>query len=169
MACGRPTRFTKKMGDEICERLAEGESLRSICRDDHIAHRGNVFRWLLSDKKIYSTFRDQYALAREIQAECLIDDIFDIADDSTNDYMENRQAKDSDDAPMVVNPEAIGRARLRVDTRKWHASRIITRYKDKQEKEAAVIVQNIMPVPTADSVDSWEQIASKQQEKALEG
>ncbi|TCG09350.1 hypothetical protein BZM27_05990 [Paraburkholderia steynii] len=41
----------------------------------------------------------------------------------------------------------------------------------RKQKEAALtnveITNNIMPVPTADSVDSWEQVASAQQDKSL--
>lgn len=31
---GRPSKFTQEIADEICRRLAMGESLRSICRDE---------------------------------------------------------------------------------------------------------------------------------------
>ena len=127
---GRPTRYTKVMGEEICTRLADGESLRSICRDDHIANRANVFRWLLSDSDIYSRFRDQYALAREIQSECLIDDIFDISDDGGNDWMERN---DPSNPGYDLNGESLGRSRLRVDTRKWYAGKVITRFRDKPD------------------------------------
>ena len=125
---GRPTKYTKKLSQEICERLSDGESLRSICRDDHVPARVNIHRWLLAtDNKLYNEFRIQYALARDIQAETLVDEIFDIADNGSNDYMEKN---DPDNPGYVVNGEALGRSRLRVDTRKWHASKIIKRYKD---------------------------------------
>ena len=90
--------------------------------------RGNVFKWLLSDSVIYSGFRDQYAQAREIQAECLVDDIIDICDDGSNDFIENN---DPDNKGYSVNGEAVARARLRVDTRKWYAGKVISRFRDK--------------------------------------
>lgn len=129
---GRPTRYTKKMGEEICCRLSDGESLRSICNDSHIVHRANVFRWLLSDADIYANFRDQYAIAREIQAETLMDDIFDIADNGSNDWMESNHP---DNDGYSVNGECLGRSRLRVDTRKWFASKVITRFRDKPDSD----------------------------------
>ena len=32
-SAGRPTKYNAKIADEICERLALGQSLREICRD----------------------------------------------------------------------------------------------------------------------------------------
>ena len=60
----------------ICERLVEGESLRSICLSDDMPHRGTIFRWL----EAHEDFRDQYARAREAQADTLADEITHIAD-----------------------------------------------------------------------------------------
>ena len=86
---GRPTKYTIAIGDEICERLAEGESLNRICKDEHLPARRNVLKWLLkTENKLYDKFRHNYAQAREIQYQCMSDDIMDIADNGTNDFME---------------------------------------------------------------------------------
>jgi hypothetical protein len=128
----RPTKYTAKMGDEICKRLAEGESLNRICKDEHIADKSNVFRWLLAtDNKLYNTFRDNYAQAREIQYQCMADDIIDIADDGRNDWMEK---EDPTNEGYDFNGEALGRSRLRVDTRKWFMSKVLPKFKDKPEE-----------------------------------
>ena len=106
--------YTKEIGDEICERLSDGESLRAICRDDHMPNKSTVFRWLY----VNQIFRDQYARAKEEQADTLADDILDIADDGRNDtYID-------DDGKKRVDFDAIQRSRLRVDTRKWIASKL---------------------------------------------
>ena len=148
---GRPTRYTKKISKEICFRLAEGESLSSICKSEHIPHRSNILRWVLSKSTTYAGFRDDYILARQIQAETLVDDIFDIADDGSNDWMESNHP---DNKGFTVNGEALGRSRLRVDTRKWHASKIITRYKDdyKGESDASTLAEALNNL--ADSLPS---------------
>lgn len=133
MALGRPTKYNKKLDDEICSRLASGESLNAICRDDHIPHRVNVMRWLLAtDKPLYDDFRTNYALAREIQYQNMADDILDIADDGTNDWVENN---DDENGGYRVNGEALGRSRLRVDTRKWFMSKVLPKFKEKPEEE----------------------------------
>ena len=115
MPGGRPSVFTPELADEICSRLANGESLRAICntdRDDFIPSIGTVIRWVNENPK----FQKQYATAREIQAETLADDIVSIADGPT----------DGDDSIKTA------RDRLRVDSRKWVASKLLPkRYGDK--------------------------------------
>lgn len=128
---GRPTKYTIAIGDEICERLAEGESLNRICKDEHLPARRNVLKWLLkTENKLYDKFRHNYAQAREIQYQCMSDDIMDIADNGTNDFMER---EDPDNPGYAVNGEALGRSRLRVDTRKWFMSKVLPKFKDKTE------------------------------------
>lgn len=132
---GRPTRYTKVMGEEICRRLAEGESLNRICKSESVAARANVMKWLLAtDNPIYDDFRVNYAQAREMQYQCMADDLIDIADNGTNDWMESNNP---DDEGYRINGEALGRSRLRVDTRKWFMSKVLPKFKDKQENTGA--------------------------------
>lgn len=49
----------------ICEALAEGASLRSISAREGMPANSTIFRWLADD----DDFREQYARAREMQAE----------------------------------------------------------------------------------------------------
>jgi hypothetical protein len=111
---GRHTEYTQEMADIICERIADGESLRAICRDEHMPVKSTVFKWLNQNKD----FADQYARAREAQADSLADEIIDIADDNSRDVMKD------EDGHEVVNHDVIARARLRVDARKWIASKL---------------------------------------------
>lgn len=105
---GRPSDYSQELADSICERLADGESLRSICSADDMPAKTTVFRWLGANQE----FRDQYARAREEQAESLADEITEIADTA-------------DDAQI---------ARLRIDARKWVASKLKPkRYGDRLE------------------------------------
>lgn len=109
--------YTQEIGDQIIERLADGESLRSICRSEGMPTKANVFRWIANIPE----FADQYARAREAQADSLADDIVDIADDGRNDWIE---ANDPENAGYRVNGENIQRSKLRVDARKWAASKL---------------------------------------------
>lgn len=103
----------------ICERIADGESLRSICASDDMPSKATVCKWLSEDK----AFSDQYARAREMQADALFDEIIDIADDGSNDWMEKRSAN-GDVIGWVENGEALRRSVLRVDARKWMAGKL---------------------------------------------
>nr|WP_312295970.1 hypothetical protein [Brevundimonas diminuta] len=95
----RPLEFNEAVADAICERLADGESLRSICRDDEMPAKSTVFKWL----GLIPAFADQYARARETQADSLADDIVDIAD--------NKALEPND-------------KRVRIDARKWLAGKL---------------------------------------------
>lgn len=117
---GNQTEYTKEKADSICKRIASGESLSSICKDEGMPAKSTVCTWVLDKRE---GFDEQYANARRLQAELLADEIIDIADDSTNDYMV-RQSKSGEDYE-TANPEVIGRSRLRVDTRKWYLSKVL--------------------------------------------
>jgi hypothetical protein len=144
---GRASEYTPERADEICRRLIEGESLRSICRDKNMPHAATVCRWL-ADKR-YADFREQYALAREMQADMLADETLEIADDARNDWME-REGKD--DAGWQANGENIQRSRLRVDQRKWYAGKLAPKkYGDKIELEHTGNGAKVLPtIPTAE-------------------
>jgi hypothetical protein len=128
---GRPSIFTQEIADEICEHLIEGMSLRSICLADNMPSAGTVCRWLAAGPD----FREQYERARDAQADTLADEMLDIADDGSNDWMER---KDADDQSIGwrENGEAIGRSKIRIDTRKWIASKLKPKkYGDKLDVE----------------------------------
>ena len=118
---GRPTLFNQDLVDTICERIANGESLRSICKDDDMPAMSVIFRWLSEDDK--KGFQDQYARAREQQAETLADELLSIADDSTNDWMEKTD-HEGNQIGWMFNKENVQRSRVRIDTRKWIASKL---------------------------------------------
>lgn len=73
---GRPTKLTEKRRTEICERLAAGESLRSICADNHIPHISNVLQAVVDDR---DGFREQYTRAREAAGYAHADKIVEVA------------------------------------------------------------------------------------------
>lgn len=119
--------YSQAVADEICRRLAEGESLRSICRDDEMPARSHVFEWLAANAE----FADQYARAKQFGIDAMADDIQEISDDARNDWME---AHGREDAGWVANGEHIQRSRLRVDSRKWLLSKLAPKkYGDKLE------------------------------------
>jgi hypothetical protein len=115
------TDFTEELADTICTALASGRSLRSICTDEGMPAQSTIFRWLADER--YADFREQYTRARESQADALFDEILDIADDGTNDWME-RHDEQGGNIGWKENGEALQRSRLRVDARKWMAGKL---------------------------------------------
>lgn len=122
----RPSEFTQETADTLCERLSEGESLRTICADEAMPGKTTVFRWLAES----TAFRDQYACAREMQADKLAEEILSIADDGLNDTYEDGEGNKRTDTDVIA------RSKLRVDARKWLASKMAPKkYGDKVTQE----------------------------------
>lgn len=107
MRGGRPSSYSQKTADIICTRLIEGESLRKICSDKDMPHIATVMRWLPK----HDDFREQYARAKEEQADTIFDECLAIAD---------QYSPEAD----KENPDHIARAKLRIDTRKWMAGKL---------------------------------------------
>jgi len=112
-------KFTQGLADTICERISNGESLRTICEDEGMPSKSTVFKWL----GLEAEFADQYARAREAQADAIFDDILSIADDGQNDWMEKKDAE-GENIGWRENGEAIRRSQLRIDARKWMAGKL---------------------------------------------
>jgi|TARA_R110000803_G_scaffold26195_1_gene62191 hypothetical protein len=112
----RPTIFTDELASDICRRLSLGESARQICRDDAMPVMSTLMKWLTETDKVI--FSEQYARARDCQADYYADEIIDIADELGDD----------------VDSNAINKAKLRIDSRKWKVARMSPRkYGDKQQ------------------------------------
>lgn len=145
---GRPCAYTPEIGEAICRRLAEGQSLTSVCDDPELPSRASVIRWLLAqetkvepdaqggDREVvvpkYPEFRNNYELARKIGYMLMADELVDIVDDARNDWIE-REIRKGIFIPMV-NQEAISRSRLRADKRQWILAKMLPKiYGDKLE------------------------------------
>lgn len=122
---GRPSTFTQEIADEICRRLAQGEPLAQICRDDHMPAVRTVSHW----KEASEAFKAHFACAREEGFDQIAADCLDIADETSNDTL----CTEHGDRP---NTEWISRSKLRIETRlkllaKWDPRR----YGDKITQE----------------------------------
>lgn len=123
---GRPSEYSEAIADLICESIADGKSLRSVCRAETMPSKSTVFRWLRENKE----FRDHYAMSMEARADSHADDIVDIADDPTLDPNDKR---------------------VRIDARKWTASKLKAKvYGDKQ----LIGSDPENPLPTAPVIDA---------------
>jgi hypothetical protein len=102
---GCPTKYREAIADEICTRLATGETIRSMCRKSkHLPCRDTIHKWILRHKY----FADRYALARKLNVQCMQDEILDIADDPA----------------IAENMVMINWARIQIDTRKFLLSKV---------------------------------------------
>lgn len=131
---GRPSKYTPELAREICERISNGETLRQVCRSEHMPAAPTVRSWVLDN---VNGFSEQYARARILLAEHWADETVDIADDNKNDtYVD-------DNGNERTNSEVVQRSRLRVDTRKWMLSKVLPKvYGDKLDVNHGVQPEN---------------------------
>ncbi len=109
---GRPTKYSEKVGEQICSYIIEGKSLKKIGEMEDMPTRATIHNWLLDKEK--KEFFDKYEKAVNIRTENMADELTEIADS--------------------VDPAETNKGRLRVDTRKWYLSKIMPKkYGDKQE------------------------------------
>lgn len=76
---GRPSSFTQEVAQVICDRIAVGDSVRTICEDEGMPNRVTVLRWL----ETHPDFAAKYARAREAQADVMDEKIMTVADACT--------------------------------------------------------------------------------------
>ena len=125
---GRGTTYSEETGNKICEIIASSnKSLTTISKELNIPY-GTIREWIRSNE----TFSINYARAKEDQADFLAEEILTIADDHTRDI------QIIEIAPGVktesVDHEVIQRSKLRVDSRKWLASKLRPKkYGDKMD------------------------------------
>lgn len=130
MSAGRPEIYSDEAADKILEQIATtSKSLKTICEDETLPSVRTIFRWLRDNDE----FRQQYTRAKEEQADFLIEEMVDICDDGTNDFM---TIVKGDQEYTVENKEWTSRSKLRVETRKWIASKLKPKkYSDKTSHE----------------------------------
>ena len=111
--------YTPELAALICNRLASGDTLRAICRDIKSPALSTILNWVKDDVQ---GFADQYARAREVGYWLMAEELLEISDDGTNDWIE---INNQDNPGYRLNGEHVQRSRLRVDTRKWLLSKAL--------------------------------------------
>lgn len=108
MPAGRPSSYTKEIGDAICHKIMEGISVHKICEEESMPCPATLFKWLRTEGE----FLDNYREAKENQADLFVEQLLEIPD----------------------TEEDVQRAKLKVDVRKWAASRFnAKKYGDKMD------------------------------------
>jgi len=113
---GRPTKFNQQTADLICMMLSEGMSLRQILKADTVGAlpaQSTVYEWLIR----HPLFAEQYARAREEQADTNADEILDIADEMPPEYTD-KEGRTSLDATYI------NWQKNRIEARKWTAAKL---------------------------------------------
>ncbi len=118
---GRPSTYTPELGAEICDLIAEGYTLRQIGEREGMPWKSTVNKW----RTLYPDFEAMYARAKAMQADHMAEEIIEIADDGSNDWMTREQ--ENGGTTTVLDHEHVQRSKLRVDARKWVMAKMAPR------------------------------------------
>jgi hypothetical protein len=109
-AGGRPSSYTKELSDKICQELAMGKSIRTVCASDEMPSVATIFNWM----RAHPEFLEQYARAKQEAADAMAEDILTIAEVTVDMVQQN---------PTVAGP-MVQAQRLHIDTKKWLMSKL---------------------------------------------
>src|ERR1700689_245822 len=84
---GRPSTYGVEIVQSICEQIAEGSSLRTICKRPGLPALSTLLLWLNQ----VTGFWERFTRACELRAQVHAEEILAIADDSRRDYVERRR------------------------------------------------------------------------------
>jgi hypothetical protein len=151
---GRPSSYTPEIAEIICDRLASGTPLTTLCREsDDLPNVVTVLKWI----RDFPEFAQLYSRARECCIELMAHEISEIADTSREGvkverkeigrccsvcrrwvaWLHGRWAHAKEDTPLCDGAEAekiieektmtadmVERSKLQVDARKWLLSKM---------------------------------------------
>ena len=117
-APGRPTSYSLEIAEEVCARVADGESLLEMSHDPGLPSPQSLHSWM----KQHAEFDAMYQAACEVRAELIADEVVAIADDDSEDLFEQGDGK-----PPAANIQAIRRAGLMMRSRMWRVKTLAPR------------------------------------------
>lgn len=143
---GRPSTYSAELAKEICDTISSSsKGTKTLCKENpHWPSQATLFTWLKNNED----FSEQYAHSKRAQIEFLVDEILEIADNSSNDCVINEQG-----TPVFSNA-VVTRAKLQIDTRKWLACKLLPKVygnklesthalSDTNQKEMTLLLNNI--------------------------
>ena len=135
---GRPSEYNHEVADLICTEIAcSSKSLKTICSQEGMPCVKTIMNWLRTNEE----FLQQYTRAKQEQADFMVEEMIEIADDGSNDLMTIIKGNEQYE---TENKEVTNRSKLRVETRKWIASKLKPKkYGDKLELNANVKNENV--------------------------
>lgn len=133
---GRPSIYNIELASLICERIAvHSGSLEKLCSNyEDLPDKKTIWRW----RHKHPEFAELYRQAKISQIEVIVDEILEISDDTSNDRIIDS------DGNVHCNNEYIARSRLRIDSRKWLAAKLVPRVYGKGADEQATLSDTLV-------------------------
>ena len=117
MGRGPVSLYRKPIADEICRRLANGESLRAICRTEGMPPESTVRTWVVND---FRGFAAIYARSRDVGLDCMAEEILEVA----NTPEIGEEVITTNGSTTVKTGDMVAHRKLRVDTMKWYLCKL---------------------------------------------
>ena len=136
---GSQSLYSEELAEEICERLAQGESLYAICKDPEMPREKTLRMWA----ETRPAFASKYARAREFGYDSIAEQVMALSD------------QDFAGPDGFIDNGAVQAARLQTDSRRWFLSKMMPkRYGDKVTQEitgedGGALITRIELVPVA--------------------
>lgn len=127
--------YNKEIAEKICDYISSNTcSLNQACKNNKdFPQRETIHTWRIR----YPDFAEMYLNAKKSQVEALVDEALEVAQDSSQDTVVD------DNGVERANSEWIGRSRLKIDTYKWIACKLVPRlYGDKVTSDTTVTVKH---------------------------
>lgn len=112
--------YSPAVADRILDELMNGRTLIDVCADPDTPAVCTVHHWALNDR---DGFAARYRRARDIGCDTTSDQILEIADDRSNDWIIRRRKDGTFET--LLDPERVNRARLRCDVRQWRLTKML--------------------------------------------
>ncbi len=116
---GVKSTFNQALADEICEVVSTSpKMLEEICRERKDWPTAKcVYEWRIK----YPSFGEAYARAKQAQIDALVNHVFVLLRDTSNDYYIDDEGK------RKINHAYINKLKIEVDAIKWLASKLMPR------------------------------------------
>lgn len=127
--------YTSELGEKICFAISTTlESITELCKShEDFPGREQVWKWRI----MHPEFGEMYTNAKRCQADLLVEQIIEIADDKSKDTIVNEKGEEHCDKEWVQ------RTKVRIDTRKWLAAKLLPRiYGENISTQATVTIKH---------------------------
>ena len=144
---GRPSIYTKELGDSVCESISNGWSIRTVCTEETMPGLTTVFKWI----REIPEFAQQYAQACEERTEAHSEALLEMGEEAIEKAQE-------------VDPKASGAVvqayKLKADNLKWSMSKMKPKkYGDRLDltslgEKLPTPIMNVIPANNGDKQDT---------------
>jgi hypothetical protein len=127
-------KYSWEKSERICEMISQGWTAPQISRDPSMPSYPTIYTWRRKSGEAieknapcpYDDFYTRYARALILRTEYFAEQIPEIADDGTNDWIEKEYVTRGGEKATykVLNHEHISRSRLRIEARQWLMSKL---------------------------------------------